>query len=177
MKRRYQNISVREKTLLLGFLVLLAFFLVWSAAGHTTRLLHQSARLDTEEATQELWLGQRAKIRAQAQHAARHLEPGKTIDATQLFSEVNKLAQGLNFDLGGQRTEQSNQFAVHVVQLTIRKADLASLIRFYESLEARAPYIGIEQCEFGADRSEAGKLNASLRVFAIQVQPGGTPKS
>jgi len=176
MKQRYQNISVREKTLLLGFLLLLTLFWGWSAAGRTVRLLHQSARLNAEEATQELWLGQRARIGTQARHAARHLEPGRTIDATQLFSEVNKQAQGLNFDLGGQRTEQSSQFAVHVVQLTVRKADLAALVGLYDRLEARAPYIGIEQCEFGADRSEAGKLNAGFRVYAIQVQPGGTIK-
>lgn len=177
MKRHYFKLAGRERLLLLCFLSLVAILWSWGGVARGSRLLQRLGSHRAEVATQELWLGKRAQIEALSKQAAQHLQPELTLDATRLFSEVNRLAQGLNYDVGGQRTEQSGRIAIHLVQLNLRKVDMAALLRFYAELQKRAPYLGIEQCELGSDRSEAGRLTAVFRIYAIQVVPDAVPKT
>lgn len=177
MRKYYFKLAVRERVLFLCFLSLVAVLWSWGGTARAHRLLQRLGSYRTEVATQELWLGKRAQIDALSRQAAQHLQPELTMDSTKLFSEVNRLAQGLSYDVGGQRTEQSGRIAIHLVQLNLRKVDMAALLRFYAELQKRAPYLGIEQCEFVSDRSEAGRLNASFRIYAIQVVSELAPKT
>lgn len=98
---------------------------------------------------------------------------GKTINATRLLGELNTLATqaGLNADIGSQRTERTDQFAFHSVQMNVRRADLATVLKFYTELSERSPYIALEQCSLAVDRANPGQLNASFRVVAVELGP------
>lgn len=170
MRKYHDRLGRREQVLLLGFLVLLGALWLWGGLARSGRLWRRAQEARVEAATQELWLARKDQIEAVARQASRHLAPERTLDATRLFAEVNRLAQGLTFELGGQRTERSDHMAIHLVQITLRKTDMPALLRFYEELQQRAPYIGIEQCELNVDRGEAGRLTASFRIYAIQTE-------
>jgi hypothetical protein len=55
------------------------------------------------------------------------------------------------------------------VQFSVRRAELGALLKFYDELGKRAPYITIEQLTLQADRANPALLNASLRVASVEI--------
>jgi hypothetical protein len=66
-------------------------------------------------------------------------------------------------------TELTNQFAVNTVQVAVRNADLPSLLSFYDALDKRAPYIGLEQFSLTVNPSNPALLNAVMRVSSVEI--------
>lgn len=176
MISRYHRLAVRERVLLLAFLGLAALLWGWGGLARAARLHDRIKAHRTEVAAQDLWLEKRAQVEALSRQAAERLQPALMLDATRLFTEVNRLAQGLDCEISGQRTEQSGGIAIHHVRVRLRKTDMAALLRFHAELEQRAPYLGIEQCELAADSTATGWINASFAVYAIQVAAGEAVK-
>lgn len=169
MKKFYNAKSLRERLLMLGFLVI---GVAWwgSAVAARVRLnvvAWQSAANDAE--MQRLWLAQEATVGERTASVARQLEAGRTMNAAQAFAEVNRLAQGMPIEMGAQRTDRTDNFALHSLQVTFRRVDMASLLRFYEGVVARAPYLGIDQCTVSADRATPGSVSAVFRVYSVEA--------
>jgi hypothetical protein len=172
MKGFFLHRSWREKGLLLAFAALTLLIWAGQLAGRGRNRWDDGWRLRTEQATQLLWLQNRASIEAKAAMAMKSLEPGKTLNAARLVGELNTLAAkiGSAADITAQRTEDSDQFAFHAVQVNFRRTDLAALLRFYTELSQRSPYLGLEQCVIVADRANPAQLNASFRVVSVELK-------
>lgn len=173
MKRYFLTRSVREQVLLLAFVLLAAATWLASGIGRARErwLEHRSLRAGQE--TQEAWLANRETIAARAAAAVHQLEPARTLNGTRLVGELNALANtaGLAAEVSGQRTERTAQFSFHAAQVSFRRADLGALVRFYEALAARSPYVGIEQMTLTSDRGAPGQVNATFRVVAAELVP------
>lgn len=169
MKAFWVRRSLRERALLLLFA--LSAFAWWGpAAGARAAALARDWRsLTTEREAQALWFSNRDKIAGRAAAAAKILDPAKTLDASRAFAELTRLTAGLAAEIGGQRTERTEQFALHSMQVTIRRADLAALLNFYAQLSALAPYLAIEQCSLATDRANPGRLDAVFRIYAVEI--------
>jgi hypothetical protein len=172
MKELFLQRSWREKGLLLAFAALLLLIWAGQLAERGRKRWDDGRRLQTERATQTVWLQNRAAIEAKAAAAMKSLEPGQTLNAARLVGELNTLAgrAGLAVDITAQRTEDSDQFAFHAVQVNFRRTDLAALLRFYTELSQRSPYLGLEQCVIVADRANPAQLNASFRVVSVELK-------
>ncbi|HET7535483.1 MAG TPA: hypothetical protein VFJ90_03460 [Candidatus Didemnitutus sp.] len=173
MKRFYLSRSAREKLLLLALVGTAAIAWLFGALGRTHTRWSEWRELETERKTQQLWLGNRAAIEARAAKAVQQLDPSKTLNGTRLVGELNTLATqaGLNAEVSGQRTERTSQFAFHSAQVSFRRVDLQSLVRFYQLLSARSPYLGLEQVALTLDRGAQGTINATFRVVAAELAP------
>jgi hypothetical protein len=125
----------------------------------------------TDHETQLLWLSHRTEIETHAATVARTLEPTKMLDASQAFTELNRMTSGLTPEIVTGKTLQSDQFALNNIQVTLRRANMASLVNFYTELSARAPYLGIEQCVLSADHTSPGLITAMFRVYSIESLP------
>ena len=169
MKIFFQNRSLRERVLLLVFALIGFGWWAPVCLGRLGVLQRELKEFRTDRETQQLWLSRRTEIEAQAAAAARTLDPSKTLDASQAFAELNRMAPGA--EIGSQRSQQAGQFALNNFQVTIRRADPAGLNNFYEQLIARAPYLGVEQCVISADRANPGLINAVFRVYSIEALP------
>ena len=161
----------REKILVLAFLFLAAR--IWFS-GAVDRMQTGSRAMraaESELATQARWLKNRPAIDEAAAAAVRNLEPARTLDATFLVAEVQAMAgrAGLSVSIEPPRTQRSPQFAVHYVLVTSRRAELATVLRFYQELAAKAPYIGLEQVTLRIDRSAPGAVNADLQVASVEL--------
>lgn len=179
MKAWFIGKILREKLLVIGF-VLLASLIWLSASGK--RLT--KARLDFKAAGSELnaqsyWLDNRAAIESAAAAAASNLDSTKTLDATYLVAEVTSMAKraGLAVNTEPPRTQGSAQFAVHTVLVSSRRADIKSVLRFYQELAARAPYLGLEELSMQGDRGAPGMLNVNMRIASVELirTPAGKP--
>ncbi len=169
MKAFFSGRSLRERVLLLVFALIALAWWAPVALGRLGALRSDLKEFFVERETQQIVLSHRTEIEARAATAGRMLDPAKTLDASQAFAELNRMTTGLSADLGGQRTESAEQFALHNIQVSIRRADIKGLYGFYEQISARAPYLGIEQCVISADRANPGLLNAVFRVYSIEA--------
>lgn len=169
MRNFYNTKSLRERLLMLGFLLIGVLW--WgSALAGRVRLnvaAWQSASRDAE--VQRMWLAQESAVGARTASVASQLDASRTMNASQAFAEVDRLAQGLPHEMGGQRSDRTDNFAIHSLQVTFRRVDMAGLLRFYEGVAARAPYLGIDQCTVSADRASPGMVNVVFRVYSVEA--------
>lgn len=172
MKRFFFTRSLREKTLLVTFIALVAIVWLISATGRTRARIAEWRSLRTAGEEQKLWLGNRADIEARAAKATAQLDPAKTLNGTRLVAEMSTLAaqSGLTAEVSGQRSERTTQFAFHSAQVSFRRAEMGALVKFYETLSHRSPYVGLEQVSLAADRAAPGTVNATFRVTAAELQ-------
>lgn len=173
MKRYFLTRTMREKLLVVAFVVLAAGLWLLSAAGRG-RILWQEARaVAASRAEQELWFGNRAKIEEQAARATAQLDASRTLNVPRLVGELSTLASqaGLSPEVSGQRTDPAMQFLVHSAQVSFRRVDLAALVKFYEEVSKRSPYVALEQVSLAIDRGSPGTVNATFRVVATELKP------
>lgn len=169
MKQFFNNRLLRERLLMLVFVAIGA---VWWGSEIVTRgrgNVQDWSALKADAEVQRLWLAQADTVTQRSAEVASRLDTGKTMNAAQAFAEVNRLAQGLPVEMGAQRTDRTDSFALHSLQVTFRRVDMAGLLRFYEGVMSRAPYVGIDQCTISADRATPGLVNAVFRVYAVEA--------
>ncbi len=172
MKTYFLTRTLREKALLLTFAGIASVVWLWAGLGRTVTLVQEWRSIAAAGGEQQLWLTNRADIEAKAAKATVQLDPARTLNGTRLVGEMNTLASlaGLSLEVSGQRTERTTQFAFHTAQVTFRRADFGALLKFYEELSRRSPYVGLEQVSLAVDRGAPGSINATFRVVAAELQ-------
>ena len=174
MKAFFLSRMLREEVLLTALLGLGAIVWLTGAGRRTHRLWLDWRATATLLATQQQWLDNRAQIEASATKAIGHLDPSRTFSSTRLLGELSTIADqaGVRSNTSSEilGTERTNQFSVNTVQFAIRNTSLASLLGFYQELDKRAPYIGIEQFSLTVVPGNPMLLNAMLRVSSVEIQ-------
>ena len=172
MKAFFLSRLLREKILMLAFVLIGAAIWLSSVSGRAGALWREIRRTSADLDVQQRWLMQRTRIGKEAELAIAHLDPSLTFDSVRLQSELNTLAQnaGLtNYDVSDSRDESTAQFAVHSVQFSARNADLGALVAFYKALSTRAPYIGLEQFSLASNRANPAQLNVSWKITSVEI--------
>jgi len=163
----------REKFLLLAFVLLGGASWASSLLGRGQVWYADFAATRSELDDQAFWLGRRASIEEAAKQAIARLDPAKTLNGTQLNAEINQIASvvGLtNTQVEDLRNEPTSQFTVHSLRFTVRKASYATLVRCYQELQKRSPYIGIEQFSLQSERSNPSQLTATIKITSVEVK-------
>jgi hypothetical protein len=172
MKTFFFSRHVREKVLMTTFLVLVA--VVWiGRVARSTRAFWTEWRANAAElASQQHWIDERAGIEASAAKAIKHLDPARTFSSPRLLGELSTIADqvGVRTNTTSEilGTEPTSQFSVNTVQVAVRNTDLPSLLNFYNELDKRAPYIGLEQFSLTVNPSNSA-LSAVMRVSSVEI--------
>ena len=171
MRHLFLSRAPRERILILLGLAVAAFLWGSAALGRANEAWSAAKSAAAEAETQALWLGREAEIHRQAEKATAGLEAGKGYDAARLVAEAMALAKeaGLSVNSDPPKTQRSGPFAVHSVQLTCRKTDLASLIAFYESIRPRSPYLALGPTSIQLERGGGGSISARMQVTAVEL--------
>ncbi|PTY07642.1 general secretion pathway protein GspM [Opitutaceae bacterium EW11] len=173
MKAFFLSRLLREKLLLLGLVAIAAAMWLSSVARRVNTFWMEARVASAELADQKRWLAERGRIEKEAKTAIEHLDPGHTFDAVRLQAELDSIARGagISKDTSIDDTQVSSgpQFSINSVRFVIRNAEYASLVRFYEELSKRSPYIGIEEFTLVSNRAAPSQLTASLRVSSVEV--------
>lgn len=168
MKAFYNTKLLRERVLMLVFVAIGVLWWGTALIGRIGRNVEGWHAVGVDKRTQQAWLAKGAAISGRTEQVASKLERSKAMNAAQAFAEVSRLAAGLPLEISGQRTEPTDNFYLHSLQVRFGRTDMASLIRFYEGLVARAPYLGIEQCTISAERASPGQINAVFRIYSVE---------
>jgi hypothetical protein len=164
--------ALREKLLLVAFIAigLLWWFSAYSnrAGGFWREYRNGSLRL----AEQNEWIRNRTKIEQDMHTAAGKLDSTKTLNANQLATTLQQLANeaGLkNASLtGSPSTTRSGQFAIHTATYQIRAAEWENLVKFCEAVQTKAPYIAMDQFNLTAANNPA-QLTLSLKAESVEI--------
>jgi hypothetical protein len=165
--------ALREKLLLFAFI---AIGLLWWLSAFSNRagaFWREQRNTGSQLKIQTEWIKNRTRIEETARVAAAKLDPTKTLNAITLPTTLQQLANdaGLkNAQLSGTpETKRSGQFALHTAGYVIRGADWESLVRFYEALQQRAPYIAVDQFNLTAAPNNPAQLTLSLRAESVEI--------
>lgn len=171
MKAWFLSRTLRENLLVLFLAVAIAVVWLAAAAGRLMQGWQGWHSVAVERENQRLWLGHRTAVEERTAQAVKNFEPGRTLDASHLIGEVSALAAaaGLSAGIDPPRTQRTDQFAYHTVQVTFRRAALGALVGFYEALGRRAPYLALEQCTLAADRANPAQINATFIIFSVET--------
>ena len=133
--------------------------------------------LETEANIQSSWMAKEKEIRGAAAAAIQGLDAGHGFDEAHLVTEAVAAAKeaGLVANTEAPKSQKSGRFAIHSLQMSCRRADMASVVRFYENISARAPYVAISQLTLQSDRGTTGTVTATLRLDALQLISPPTP--
>ncbi len=169
MKNFFNSKTMRERVLMAAFILIGALWWGTSLLGRT-QLLKQEWKITSADIDeQQNWLKNKTQVEQRTLKVTAQLNPAKTFNATQAFTEVNRLTQGMEVTIGETRTERSENFAMHSLQVTIRKVGMPSLIKFYLELSQKAPYLGIDKCSISMDRANPGQVNAAIRIYSVEM--------
>ena len=163
---------LREKALLLALVVLAVAIWGTSFLGRARAWGQAYAQTGEELQEQRFWLGRRPAIEAAARQAIAQLDPAQTLNGTRLNAEINRLAgvAGLtNTQVEDLRNDATSQFTVHSLRFTVRKASYTTLVRCYQELQKRSPYIGIEQFSLQSERADPNQLTATIKITSVEV--------
>lgn len=173
MKTFFFSRLLREKILLTALLALAG--LVWlGRVGRSAREFWIEWRANAAVlAMQQQWLENRPAIEAAEKKAIAHLDPARTFSSPRLLGELSAIADrvGVRNNMSSEilGTEISNQFSVNTVQVAVRNTDLPSLLSFYNELNKRAPYIGLEEFSLTVNPGNSALLSAVMRVSSVEI--------
>ena len=184
MKHFFFSLKPRERFMALAALLVAA--LLWSTSAWTrVRGGWDDWRaLEVTALDQKAWLAKQTEVRNATALAVQGLDSGHGYDQAKLVAEaVNATKEaGLNANTESPKTSKAGKFAIHSLQMSCRKADLASVLRFYESVKSRAPYLAIGNLSMTVDRGSAGTVTLKATITALEllgelppgVKPAGT---
>ena len=170
---------LREKLLVLALVLTGAVIWLSSAADHLKAKLGAYRAAESTLATQQVWLDAKPQIEKAAEEAVKNLDPSKTYNSTFLVSEILGIAgrAGLTVNTDPPQTDRSPQFSLHTVRVRISRAELASLLRFYQELASKAPYLALKSVDIQGDRSNPGMVGATIYVQSVELVRDGAAKA
>lgn len=171
MKHFFFSLQNRERIMALLALVIGA--IIWSTASWSRVNSGWDAwrALENENQIQQTWLKNEPMIRQNAAKAIQGLEAGRGYNDSQLVAEAIAATKevGLNATTETPKTQKAGKFALHTMQLSCRRADMATIVKFYESIRPRGPYLSINSFSLQSDRGNSGTVTMTVQMSAIEL--------
>ena len=184
MKYFFFSLKPRERFMALAALLVAATLWSTGAWSRVRGGWDDWRALEENALVQKSWLAKEREIRNATSLAVQGLDSGHGYDQAKLVAEaVNATKEaGLSANTESPKTTKAGKFAIHSLQMSCRKADLASVLRFYESVKSRAPYLAIGNLSMTAERGSAGTVTFKATITALEllgelppgVKPAGT---
>ena len=171
MKTLFFGLNARERLMALLALGILAFLWVTAAYGRVNEVWANWTDLEKKAAFHRARFAEEKKIRAEVAIAVQGLDEGRGYDKARLVAEAFAAAKeaGLTPSTEAPTTVKAGRFAVHSLQMTCRKADMASLVKFYEAIRPRAPYLALGNLTIQSDRGKEATVTVNMQVTALEL--------
>ena len=171
MKHLFFSLKPRERLMALAALLVAATLWSTGAWARVRGGWDAWRTLEDDALVQKSWLAKEREVRNATALAVQGLDSGHGYDQAKLVAEAVNAAKeaGLAANTESPKTNKAGKFAIHSLQMSCRKADLGSVLRFYESVKSRAPYLAIGQLSMTADRGSAGTVTFKATVTALEL--------
>lgn len=171
MKHFFFTLQPRERLMALAALLVAATLWSTGAWARVQGSWDGWRKLEAEALVQKEVLAKELEVRTATAVAVKGLDSGQGFDQAKLVAEaVNATNEaGLSANTESPKTTKAGKFAIHSLQLSCRKADIASILRFYESVKSRAPYLAIGDLVMTAERGSAGTVTFKATITALEL--------
>jgi hypothetical protein len=171
MKALFFGLNARERLMALLALSTLAFLWVTAAYGRVNEVWANWTDLEKKAAFHRARFAEEKKIRADVAVAVQGLDEGRGYDKARLVAEAFAAAKeaGLTPSTEAPTTVKAGRFAVHSLQMTCRKADMGSLVKFYEAIRPRAPYLALGNLTIQSDRGKDATITINMQITALEL--------
>ena len=171
MKALFFGLNARERLMALLALGTLAFLWVTAAYGRVNEVWANWTDLEKKAAFHRARFAEEKKIRADVAVAVQGLDEGRGYDKARLVAEAFAAAKeaGLTPSTEAPTSVKAGRFAVHSLQMTCRKADMGSLVKFYEAIRPRAPYLALGNLTIQSDRGKDATITVSMQITALEL--------
>ena len=171
MKALFFGLNARERLMALLALGTLAFLWVTAAYGRVNEVWANWTDLEKKAAFHRARFAEEKKIRADVAVAVQGLDEGRGYDKARLVAEAFAAAKeaGLTPSTEAPTTVKAGPFAVHSLQMTCRKADMGSLVKFYEAIRPRAPYLALGNLTIQSDRGKDATITVNMQITALEL--------
>lgn len=170
MKAFFLSRLYREKVLLTALILFAAVMWLNSLIGRSRTFVQAFNRTSSVLADQKYWLDQREAIMVRSKAVVENFDPSRTYNGVALQAEMDQIARTVgiaNTSAEPGRTDRATDLTMYSVQFTIRNSDYASLVRFYQELMKRSPYIGLDSFRVTANQSNPAQLSALFSVSSV----------
>jgi hypothetical protein len=150
---------------------ILAFLWVTAAYGRVNEVWANWTDLETKATFHRARFAEEKKIRADVAEAVKGLDEGRGYDKARLVAEAYAAAKeaGLSPSTEAPTTVKAGRFSVHSLQMSCRKADMASLVKFYEAIRPRAPYLAMGNLTIQSDRGKDATVTLNMQITALEL--------
>ena len=172
MKTFFLSRLPRERILLMAFVLMVALYWVFSVAGRVNTLLDDYKSTTGTLRMQQVMINSREAIQERAAAAIRQLDPASTFDTVRLQSELDTIASAsgiANKTISDARTDRTTQFSVNSAQISMRNTDYSSLVKFYEELKKRSPYINLDNITILPNVANANQLTVTIKASSVEI--------
>lgn len=173
LRKAFHALSVRERFLLALFLW--SLLLVWALA--LVENLRESSQ--TLSLNKDLLQSLRATIdqaptaETLLEQARAGLDGSKTFTAAQLVGQLDSIARQnevSSFDISTPSTVETDLFSFHTVRLSIKRSQLADLIRFDQAVKEFTPYIALSEFRITANKRDPRFLDAVFELVSFELK-------
>jgi hypothetical protein len=171
MKHFFFSLKPRERLMALAALLVAATLWSTGAWARVSDGWDAWRALEENAIAQKLVLEKEREIRNDTARAVQGLDSGHGFDQAKLVAEAVNATRdaGLSANTESPKTTKGGKFAVHSLQLSCRKADMESILRFYESVRTRAPYLALSQISMTSERGATGTVTFKATLTALEL--------
>lgn len=169
MRTFFNTKTMRERVLLTACMLIAVVWWGSSLLGRSRALQVEWKSSSTVMKKQITTLQSKTQVDARMMKITAQLDPRRTLNASEAFAEIDRLTQGMRGEIGQQRTERTENFAMNNLQVTFRKIGFEPLLKFYKELSLKAPYLGIDKCSISVDRAAPGQINAVFQIYSVEI--------
>lgn len=175
MKHLFFSLKPRERIMALLGVLMLAFLWSTGAWARVRGGWDNWQALEADAKVQKAWLDKEKEIRDAAAKAVQGLDAGKGYDEAKLVAEAVGAAKesGLSPSTEAPKTQKAGRFAVHTLQVSCRRAEVANVVKFYQNISERAPYVAVSSLILQADRGTAGTVSMTAVVTSLELIGNG----
>jgi Tfp pilus assembly protein PilO len=170
----YEKMSLRERTMLLAFvwIIILGWF---GIVYRQLKTLHTEVNeVEHTLKDQTIVLNQRQTISDQLGQMLTRFDKANTIKSNDLFALVAQYASDSNLvnpSVAQQHVGQaaSDIFKINTVSVHFAAASLHDLVHFASKIEARTPYLAIDDLSLTPNLINPLQLDATMRVSSLEL--------
>jgi hypothetical protein len=173
IRQLYNTLSIRERYLvaLIVWVVLLVWLLgiIDNFRATWTTFSLNSQLLESFEDT----LAQADEAQVLLEAARQGLDSNKTFSAAQLVGRLDSIAREnevSSFDISTPSTQETQLFSFHNVRLTIKRSQIAELIRFDQAVKTHSPYIALADFQLSANKRDPRFLDAVFELVSFELK-------
>lgn len=172
LKTLYNQITQREKILLVLFLWIMVFVWGFWMMGRMFELTDDIKAVNASLANQQIWLDNEASIEKRLVDSRQILDPAKTYGRNQFIAKVDGFARstGTTYDISNPTTKLGDVFNEHSLTIQFRDAPMKALLAFESAVAKEGAYLTITEAKIDPNRRDPALLNAQFDIIALELK-------